>query len=123
MWYTIFLQIGKSTVIALLERWYDTTQGNATLETLDVRQWNLRNLRSHIALVGQEPILFNMSIRDNIAYGSIQESVEDALIYDSAKQANIHEFVISLPKGYDTIVGEKGGQLSGGQKQRYIVRN
>jgi ABC-type multidrug transport system fused ATPase/permease subunit len=98
--------------VALLERWYDTTQGSASLDKRDVCNWNLSNLRSHIALVGQEPVLFNVSIRDNIAYGGIGK-VDDEMIYDAAKTANIHKFVMELPQGYDTVVGEKGGQLSG----------
>ncbi|KAI8916340.1 P-loop containing nucleoside triphosphate hydrolase protein [Gorgonomyces haynaldii] len=111
---------GKSTMIALLERWYDVVDGAASVDDMDVRKWELQNLRSHLALVGQEPVLFNMTIRENIAYGYPSE-VDDARIYDVAKMANIHDFVMTLPQGYDTLVGEKGGQLSGGQKQRIAI--
>lgn len=111
---------GKSTVVALLQRWYDVSQGAASYDNIDVRDWNLQNLRSHMALVGQEPVLFNLTVRENIAYGAIGK-VDDAMIYDAAKLANIHTFVSELPLGYDTMVGEKGGQLSGGQKQRIAI--
>eukprot|EP00842_Homolaphlyctis_polyrhiza_P002869 jgi/Hompol1/3583/HPOL_006629-RA len=102
---------GKSTVLGLVERWYDTITGTAEFDGLDVRKWNLKSLRSHMALVGQEPILFNISIKENIAFGAIGEFT-DAQIIEAAKLANIHDFVSTLPKGYDTLVGEKGGQLS-----------
>ena len=111
---------GKSTVIALLERWYDVTAGCASLDDMDVRKWNLKGLRSHISLVGQEPVLFNTTIRENIIYG-VEGQVDEAAIIQAAKDANIHTFITSLPDGYDTIVGEKGGQLSGGQKQRVAI--
>ncbi|KAL2917729.1 hypothetical protein HK105_202602 [Polyrhizophydium stewartii] len=111
---------GKSTSLGLLERWYDVDGGEALFEGLDVRKWNLKNLRSHMALVGQEPVLFDVSIKENIAYGAIGEFT-DAQIVEAAKLANIHDFVASLPQGYDTKVGEKGGQLSGGQKQRIAI--
>lgn len=111
---------GKSTVIALLERWYDVSKGSACVDDIDVRKWNLNNLRSHMSLVGQEPVLFNISIRDNIAYGAIGK-IDEEMIYNAAKLANIHGFVTELPQGYDTLVGEKGGQLSGGQKQRIAI--
>ncbi|KAH6559790.1 hypothetical protein BASA61_000416 [Batrachochytrium salamandrivorans] len=111
---------GKSTVLGLLERWYDVDGGSALYDDLDVREWNLKHLRSQMALVGQEPILFNMSIKDNIGYGAINEFT-DSNIIDAAKLANIHDFISALPKGYDTPVGEKGGLLSGGQKQRIAI--
>ncbi|EGF83631.1 hypothetical protein BATDEDRAFT_15754 [Batrachochytrium dendrobatidis JAM81] len=111
---------GKSTVLGLLERWYDAGSGSASLDGLDVRDWNLKNLRSHMALVGQEPSLFNMSIKDNIGYGATKEYTDSDVI-SAAKLANIHDFISQLPKGYDTFVGEKGGLLSGGQKQRIAI--
>uniref|UniRef100_A0A1I8ESW6 ABC-type xenobiotic transporter n=1 Tax=Wuchereria bancrofti TaxID=6293 RepID=A0A1I8ESW6_WUCBA len=104
---------GKSTVIKLLERFYDY------IDDYDIKSYNIRYLRSHIALVDQEPTLFNVSIRDNIAYGlddASQEQIEAA-----AKLVNIHNFVVTLPQGYDTIVGSKGSHLSGGQKQRIAI--
>lgn len=111
---------GKSTIVALLERWYDVNRGSASVDGTDVRNWNLRNLRSHMSLVGQEPALFNVSIRDNIAYGAVG-ACDGGMICDAAKLANIHHFIRSLPNGYDTLVGEKGCQLSGGQKQRIAI--
>ncbi|KAJ3099209.1 ATP-binding cassette, sub-B (MDR TAP), member 4 [Phlyctochytrium bullatum] len=112
---------GKSTVIALVERWYDVLGGSVEVSDRDVREWRVRNLREDMALVGQEPVLFNLSVRDNIRYGHPTGDVTDAQIEEAAKKANIHGFVSELPDGYDTIVGSKGGQLSGGQKQRVAI--
>ncbi|KAI8823977.1 P-loop containing nucleoside triphosphate hydrolase protein [Fimicolochytrium jonesii] len=112
---------GKSTVLGLLERWYDVASGHADLDGLDVREWNTTYLREQMALVGQEPVLFDLSIRENIAYGAIGGVATSEEIEAAARQANIHDFVASLPQGYDTLVGEKGGQLSGGQKQRIAI--
>ncbi|KAF9345802.1 Multidrug resistance protein 1 [Mortierella sp. AD094] len=112
---------GKSTIIALLERWYEVDCSRVAIDQHDLRDLQLHNIRNHLALVGQEPVLFNMSIKDNILYGlpgseGTQEQVEEA-----AKLANIHNFVISLPLGYDTMVGDRGSHLSGGQKQRIAI--
>ncbi|GET00767.1 multidrug resistance protein 1 [Rhizophagus clarus] len=110
---------GKSTVIALLLRWYDVNSGKVELEKVDVRNWNLEYLRSNISLVGQEPVLFDLTIGENIAYGKegcTQEEIEQA-----SKDANIYNFIMSLPDKYNTRVGEKGTQLSGGQKQRIAI--
>ncbi|KAJ1562517.1 ATP-binding cassette, sub-B (MDR TAP), member 4, partial [Cladochytrium tenue] len=112
---------GKSTVIALLERWYDALAGRVTFGDAAVQDWRVVGLREHMALVGQEPVLFNMSIRDNIAYGAPEGSTTQEDIERVANMANIHSFVTSLPEGYGTIVGAKGGQLSGGQKQRVAI--
>ncbi|KAJ3116721.1 tRNA N6-adenosine threonylcarbamoyltransferase [Phlyctochytrium bullatum] len=112
---------GKSTVIALVERWYDLLEGEAKVSNLDVKQWRVKKLREGLALVGQEPVLFNMSIRENILYGAKEGHATDDDIYQAAKMANIHNFIMDLPDGYDTIVGSKGGQLSGGQKQRVAI--
>ncbi|KAJ3368938.1 Multidrug resistance protein 1 [Kappamyces sp. JEL0680] len=112
---------GKSTVMGLLERWYDPLEGVVSLDDIAVSQWNLKKLRSFLSIVGQEPVLFNVSVRENIAYGSLQDNPDDLSIYEAAKLANIHDFVMSLPDKYDTLVGEKGGQLSGGQKQRIAI--
>ncbi|CAG8663206.1 9696_t:CDS:1, partial [Diversispora eburnea] len=106
---------GKSTVISLLLRYYDIRSGKVNLENVNVKNWNLEYLRSNLSFVEQEPILFDVSIRDNIAYGKeicTQEEIETA-----AKSANIHDFIKNLPQGYDTPVGQRGTQLSGGQKQ------
>lgn len=102
---------GKSTVIALLGRWYDTDGGKAVVENYDIRDLQLHNVRNHMALVGQEPVLINLSIKDNILYGlsdDIQGTMEQ--VEGAAKMANIYNFVTSLPLGYDTHNGNKGSQ-------------
>ncbi|KAJ1562078.1 ATP-binding cassette, sub-B (MDR TAP), member 4, partial [Cladochytrium tenue] len=114
---------GKSTVIGLLLRHYDPSTGTASFDDHATTEWNVTDLRSHMATVGQEPVLFNVSIRENIACGAT-EAVHDVPMTDivaAARLANIHDFVASLPQGYDTVVGAKGGQLSGGQKQRVAI--
>ncbi|KAA0066393.1 ABC transporter B family member 19-like [Cucumis melo var. makuwa] len=110
---------GKSSVLALLLRFYDPEKGNILIDGKDIKEYNLRTLRRQIGLVQQEPVLFSSSIRYNICYGSDQ--VSEAEVLKVSKEANIHQFVSSLPDGYDTIVGEKGCQLSGGQKQRIAI--
>ncbi|PIC45395.1 hypothetical protein B9Z55_005430 [Caenorhabditis nigoni] len=117
---------GKSTTIQLLERFYDPIAGRIDFGSTNLRELNLRHLRSQVALVEQEPTLFNYSIRKNIAYGL--ETITEEEVIQAAKVAHAHEFITSLPEGYDTIVGEGGSKLSGGQKQRIaiaraIVRN
>ncbi|KAJ2716952.1 hypothetical protein H4R19_000304 [Coemansia spiralis] len=110
---------GKSTVVGLVQRLYDALAGSVRVEDTDVREWNVAALRANLALVGQEPVLFDYSIADNIAYGrpgATQQEIEAV-----AKQANIHGFVSELPDGYATRIGETGGQLSGGQKQRIAI--
>ncbi|CAB4481222.1 uncharacterized protein OCT59_003157 [Rhizophagus irregularis] len=110
---------GKSTVIALLLRWYDVNSGKVDVEKVDVKNWNLEYLRSNISLVGQEPVLFDLTIGENIAYG--KEGCSQEEIEQASKNANIYNFITSLPDKYDTRVGEKGTQLSGGQKQRIAI--
>jgi ABC-type multidrug transport system fused ATPase/permease subunit len=110
---------GKSTVVALLLRWYDVNSGKVEAERVDIRDWNLEYLRSNLALVGQEPVLFDLTIGENIAYG--KEGCSQEEIEEAAKGANIYDFIMSLPNKYDTRVGEKGTQLSGGQKQRIAI--
>ncbi|KAF9433626.1 Multidrug resistance protein 1 [Entomortierella beljakovae] len=113
---------GKSTIIALLERWYDALEGKATIDKYDIRDLQLHNIREHMALVGQEPVLFDISIGENIRYGIPDgQTVDQDQIIAAAKASNIHDFVMSLPNGYDTRVGDKGSQLSGGQKQRIAI--
>lgn len=110
---------GKSTIIGLIERFYNPKEGLILLDGCDVRTLDLRWFRSQVGLVQQEPVLFAGSIADNIRLGShnaTQKTIEDA-----AAAANIHEFICSLPEGYETVVGEKGTQLSGGQKQRLAI--
>ncbi|KAI9264807.1 putative ABC transporter protein [Sporodiniella umbellata] len=113
---------GKSTTIGMLQRWYDPISGNVRLDDTNVKNYSLNNLRSHMALVGQEPVLFDMTIGENIRFG-VDESIEvtQQQIEEACQAANIHKFIISLPQGYDTRVGDKGSQLSGGQKQRIAI--
>eukprot|EP00271_Cylindrocystis_brebissonii_P009147 TRINITY_DN23821_c0_g1_i1.p1 TRINITY_DN23821_c0_g1~~TRINITY_DN23821_c0_g1_i1.p1 ORF type:complete len:304 (-),score=34.85 TRINITY_DN23821_c0_g1_i1:570-1412(-) len=117
---------GKSTVIALLERFYDPLAGQILLDNINIQEFQLKWLRQQIGLVGQEPVLFNISIRDNIMYG--REGITESEIVAAATASNAHKFISTLPDGYSTLVGERGVQLSGGQKQRVaiaraIVRN
>ncbi|KAF3432701.1 hypothetical protein FNV43_RR23803 [Rhamnella rubrinervis] len=110
---------GKSSVLALLLRFYDPRQGKIFIDRKEIREYNLRWLRTQIGLVQQEPLLFSCSIRDNICYGN--EGASETEIVEVSREANIHEFISNLPDGYDTVVGEKGCQLSGGQKQRIAI--
>eukprot|EP00057_Strongylocentrotus_purpuratus_P008762 XP_011663236.1 PREDICTED: multidrug resistance protein 1 [Strongylocentrotus purpuratus] len=106
---------GKSTTVNLLLRFYDVLDGRIFIDGNEIRDLNLRWLRQHIGVVSQEPVLFNCSIETNISYG--RDGVTKEEMVNAAKMANAHEFIMKLPKGYDTIVGERGAQLSGGQKQ------
>eukprot|EP00258_Populus_trichocarpa_P022872 XP_024438891.1 putative multidrug resistance protein [Populus trichocarpa] len=110
---------GKSTVIGLIERFYDPMKGTVFIDGQDVKSYNLRLLRSHIALVSQEPTLFAGTIRENIAYG--KEDARESEIRKAAVLANAHEFISGMKEGYDTYCGERGVQLSGGQKQRIAL--
>ncbi|XP_062112545.1 putative multidrug resistance protein [Humulus lupulus] len=110
---------GKSTVIGLIERFYDPLKGSVLIDEQDVKNYNLRKLRSQIALVSQEPTLFGGSIRENIRYG--EEDASEVELRKAAKLANAHEFISSMKDGYDTYCGERGVQLSGGQKQRIAL--
>lgn len=110
---------GKTTICSLLPRFYDVTGGKVTIDGKDVRDLTLKSLRSQIGIVQQEVYLFCGSIRENIAYGKPEASMEE--IISAAKKANIHDFIESLPDGYDTYVGERGARLSGGQKQRIAI--
>ncbi|CAF3793301.1 unnamed protein product [Rotaria sordida] len=110
---------GKSTIIQLLERFYDVTSGQILLDGIDIRKLNLHSVRSHFGLVSQEPVLFDLTIAENIAYGLENVSIED--IINAACRANIHQFIEQLPQGYETKVGLKGSFLSGGEKQRIAI--
>ncbi|KAJ6632996.1 ATP-dependent translocase ABCB1, partial [Pseudolycoriella hygida] len=112
---------GKSTCIQLLLRFYDATDGYVSIDGKAVTSMTLKNLRTQIGLVSQEPSLFDRTIAENIAYGDNSRDVSQDEIIDAAKQANIHNFVVSLPLGYETRLGNKGTQLSGGQKQRVAI--
>jgi len=112
---------GKSTLTQLLERFYDPLGGEITLSGHKINELDLFWLRQQIGIVSQEPILFDMSIADNIAYGDNSRNVPIDEIIEAAKKANIHSFIVNLPQGYSTNVGSKGTQLSGGQKQRIAI--
>jgi len=111
---------GKSTVIALLERFYDTDSGKILLDDVELHALKVSWLRQQVGLVAQEPVLFNDTIRANIAYGKQGEASEEEIVA-AAEAANAHQFISALPDGYNTIVGERGIQLSGGQKQRVAI--
>ncbi|KAK4429751.1 putative multidrug resistance protein [Sesamum alatum] len=110
---------GKSTIIGLIERFYDPIKGTVLIDEQDIKSYNLRDLRSHIALVSQEPTLFAGTIHENIVYGN--ENATESEIRKAAILANAHEFISSLKNGYQTYCGERGVQLSGGQKQRIAL--
>ena len=110
---------GKTTLCSLLPRFYDVTEGSIQIDGTDVRDLTLRSLRSAIGIVQQDVYMFSGSIRDNIAYGRPDATMEE--ITEAAKCANIHEFIAGLENGYDTYVGERGTRLSGGQKQRIAI--
>jgi len=110
---------GKSTVVGLIERFYDPQAGAVLMDGVDIRQYNLKWLRQQIGLVSQEPLLFGGSIRDNITFGKSDATSEE--VFAAAEAANAREFIERLPEGYDTMVGEGGIQLSGGQKQRIAI--
>lgn len=112
---------GKSTCIQLLERFYDPDSGEVQLDGQNIKPANIASLRSKMGIVSQEPILFNMTIGKNIAYGDNERDVPMDEIIEAARKANIHTFIQALPNGYDTMVGERGAQLSGGQKQRVAI--
>ena len=111
---------GKSTVIALLERFYDPDSGKILFDDVELQALKVSWLRQQVGLVSQEPVLFNDTIRSNIAYGNQGEASEEE-IAAAAEAANAHQFISALPDGYNTIVGERGIQLSGGQKQRVAI--
>ncbi|CAK9152838.1 unnamed protein product [Ilex paraguariensis] len=111
---------GKSTVISLLQRFYDPDSGHITLDGTEIQKLQLRWLRQQMGLVSQEPVLFNDTIRANIAYGK-EGNATEAEIISASELANAHKFISGLQQGYDTVVGERGIQLSGGQKQRVAI--
>ncbi|CAE6190245.1 unnamed protein product [Arabidopsis arenosa] len=111
---------GKSTVISMIERFYNPDSGKILIDQVEIQTFKLSWLRQQMGLVSQEPILFNETIRSNIAYGKTGGATEEEIIA-AAQAANAHNFISSLPQGYDTSVGERGVQLSGGQKQRIAI--
>ncbi|CAM6101080.1 unnamed protein product [Calypogeia fissa] len=110
---------GKSSVIALIERFYDPLSGQVLIDGKDLKSYNLKSVRKHIALVSQEPALYADTISGNILNG--REGATEAEVIEAAKAANAHNFISALPQGYNTEVGERGIQLSGGQKQRVAI--
>jgi ATP-binding cassette subfamily B protein/subfamily B ATP-binding cassette protein MsbA len=110
---------GKTTLVSLLPRFYDPQHGLVAIDGIDLRSVKLKSLRSQISLVLQEPFLFPISIAENIAYARPDASLDQ--IEAAARAARIHDFIASLPKGYDTLVGERGATLSGGEKQRMSI--
>jgi subfamily B ATP-binding cassette protein MsbA len=110
---------GKSTLVNLLPRFYDVSEGRITVDGVDIRDTKLVSLRRLMGFVTQEVVLFNDTVRNNIAYG--RSDVDEQLVIDAAKAANAHEFITNLPQGYDTTVGESGVLLSGGQRQRLAI--
>jgi len=110
---------GKSTVISLIPRFYEINEGIIKIDDIDIRNYILKDLRRNIGLVSQETYLFNKSIAENIAYG--KEDAKEEEIVEAAKIAELHDFITTLPKGYDSLVGERGTRLSGGQKQRLSI--
>ncbi len=110
---------GKSTVANLIPRFYDVTSGRITIDDLDIRDMTLASLRKHVGIVHQDTFLFSATIRENISYGNPDASLKE--IMEAAKTARLHDFITSLPEGYETWVGERGITLSGGQKQRLAI--
>lgn len=110
---------GKSTFANMVPRFYDVAAGSVTIDNIDVRNMRLADLRRNIAIVSQEPVLFNDTIYNNLLFGRMDATREE--VERAAKDAFAHEFILSLPQGYDTLTGERGGNLSGGQKQRIAL--
>ncbi|MBR3863972.1 MAG: ATP-binding cassette domain-containing protein, partial [Clostridia bacterium] len=110
---------GKTTLCNLIPRFYEIDKGNIFIDGINVKDMSLTDLRKNIAIVQQDVFLYGGTIKENIAYGNLEAT--DEQIVEAAKLANIHEFVLSMPNGYDTYVGERGVKLSGGQKQRVSI--
>jgi len=110
---------GKSTLIRLIPRFYDPDRGRILIDNVDIRDVKLKSLRRQVAFVSQEPFLFSGTIKENIAFGQPDASMED--IIAAAKAAKIHDFIMTLPRKYDTVIGERGVTLSGGQRQRLAI--
>jgi len=111
--------VGKSTLVSLIPRFYDTTSGTITLDGHEIREYNMDSLRQQISIVLQDVFLFYGTVRENILFGR-PDATQDELI-SAAQAANAHEFIMQLPEGYDTLIGERGVKLSGGQKQRLSI--
>ncbi|EGO01277.1 hypothetical protein SERLA73DRAFT_179423 [Serpula lacrymans var. lacrymans S7.3] len=112
---------GKSTIAAMLQRLYEPDSGAISIGTNELRATDVQHLREHVAVVSQNPNLFDASIRENIAYGRVGDDMTEAEVVRAAKAANVHDFIVSLPQGYDTLVGENASLISGGQAQRLQI--
>ena len=110
---------GKTTLVNLIPRFYDVSEGQILIDGHDIRRVTIESLRGQIGIVTQQTILFNDTVRNNIAYGNIEKTDED--IVQAAKAANAYDFIMNLPKGYDTVIGEQGAKLSGGERQRISI--
>jgi subfamily B ATP-binding cassette protein MsbA len=110
---------GKSSLVSLIPRFYDVTSGAIRIDHVDIRDYDLKSMREKIGIVLQDNFLFSDTVKSNIHYGNPNAS--DAEVIAAAKAANAHEFIMELPNGYDTLVGERGVKLSGGQKQRVAI--
>lgn len=110
---------GKSSVVSLIPRFYDPTDGRVLIDGRDIREFTLESLRRQVGIVMQETFLFSMSVRENISYGSPEASLDE--IVAASKAAKAHDFIMRMPEGYDTVIGERGVSLSGGQKQRLAI--
>ena len=110
---------GKTTLCNLIPRFYNITSGKITLDGISIEDIRLDSLRSNIGIVSQNIFLFDGTVKENIAYGDLD--ADDEAIYEAARRANIHDYIVTLEKGYDTEVGERGVKLSGGQKQRIAI--
>jgi subfamily B ATP-binding cassette protein MsbA len=110
---------GKSTLVNLIPRFFDVTSGRILIDQKDIRDLTLSSLRRHVSQVTQETILFNDTVRNNIAYG--QPDVKNEIVQEAARNALAHDFIMRMPQGYDTVIGEKGFRLSGGERQRIAI--
>lgn len=112
---------GKSTIVALLERFYDATDGHILIRGKDIKSLDIKSYRSMLGLVSQEPTLYQGTIRENLLLGAESEKIRDEQLAEACRTANIYDFIVSLPEGYDTDCGPRGLALSGGQRQRMAI--
>ena len=110
---------GKSTIVNLLYRFYDNYDGRIRIDCYDIKKVKLKDLRRSISFVSQDPTLFNDTVKNNIAYG--MDDVTDTAVFQAAREANAYEFIMNLPDGFDTVIGDSGDLLSGGEKQRVAI--
>jgi ATP-binding cassette subfamily B protein len=110
---------GKTTLTKLINRTYDVNAGRVLVDGIDVRDWNMASLRSQISVIEQDIFMFSRSIADNIRFGKPEATMEEVI--EAAQKAQAHEFIMSFPEGYETIVGQRGVTLSGGQRQRLAI--